>query len=228
MNAAARAAAGPAAAAAAAALGSSGMLMHSRHHQHQQHLQQHHHHLPPHVPTAASSRMLAPSRHQQQQQQHYQQQQQQHLPLLHHPSMHGMHSTQMLQFFPSTMYPGGPSAAAALSQLQMPHALQQHPGSCSLALHALGASLMTQSAAGSDFLPANETDDLSSRVAASQSLLQSFYESQDLTVQHRQHNRVHARSVMLGHSSSAAAAAAAVAAMAAAAQSHGAVPAGEW
>jgi hypothetical protein len=204
--------------------------MHSRHYQQQQ--QQHFHHLPPHAAALNATRMLAPSRHhhhhQQQQQQYFQQQQQQHLPLLHHPSMHGMHSTHMLQFFPSTMYPGGPSAAAALSQLQLPHALQQHPGSCSMALHALGASLMAQSAAGSDFLPANETDDLSSRVAASQSLLQSFYESQDLTVQHRQHNRVHARSVMLGHSSSAAAAAAAVAAMAAAAQSHGAVPAGEW
>jgi hypothetical protein len=170
--------------------------------------------------------MLAASRHPHHQQQLYQQQQQQHMPLLQHPSMH---NTQMLQFFPSTMYPGGPSAAAALSQLHLPHALQQqHPGNCSMALHALGASLMAQSAAGSDFLPANETDDLSSRVAASQSLLQSFYESQDLTVQHRQHNRVHARSVMLGHSSSAAAATAAVAAMAAAAQSHGAVPGGEW
>jgi hypothetical protein len=206
------------------------MLMNSRHqHHHQQQQQQQYQHLPPHPQAGGAPRMLAPSRHAYQQQQQHYLQQQQHMPLLHHPSMHGIHSTQMLQFFPSTMYPGGPSAAAALSQLQLPHALQQqHPGNCSMALHALGASLMAQSAAGSDFLPANETDDLSSRVAASQSLLQSFYESQDLTVQHRQHNRIHARSVMLGHSSSAAAAAAAVAAMAAAAQSHGAVPGGEW
>ncbi|KAF6253428.1 autophagy protein Apg9-domain-containing protein [Scenedesmus sp. NREL 46B-D3] len=107
---------------AAAAMGSSSsMLSHSRHHPQQQ---QHFNHLPPHPQAGGSSRMLAPSRYFPQQQ-HYQQQQQR-MPLLQHPSMHGgMHSTQLLQFFPSTMYPGGPSAAAALSQLQPPHVLQQ-------------------------------------------------------------------------------------------------------
>lgn len=195
--------------------GGSSMLLHRQ--------QQHHQHLPP--PPAAASRLLGHSRqysHQQQQHQHIQQQQ---LPTLH--KQHSAHlgmlapSQQLLQLYPSTLYPGGPSAAAALLHMQQ-------PSNCSIALHALGASLLAQSAAGSDFLPMNETDDLPSRVAASQSLLQSFYESQDLTVQHRQCNRIHARSVMLGLSGSAAAEAAAMAAMAAASASHSAVPAGEW
>jgi hypothetical protein len=81
-----------------------------------------------------------------------------------------------------------------------PHAQQlqqQHGGGVALHMPALAASaaaggasnaaasLLAASGAwgtgsqlvGSDFLPTNERDDLSSRVAASQSLLQSFYES---------------------------------------------------
>jgi hypothetical protein len=179
-----------------------------------------------------------------------QQQQQQHLQystMLPGVGMLLAPTPQALQLYPSTLYPGGPSAATALSQ-QLLHA-QQGAMDCSklspaqhlqaqtaqhntaVALSALGASMLaanTSSTAGSDFLPTNETDDLSSRVAASQSLMQSFYESQDVTVQHRQHNRAHARSVLLGNAGNAAAAAAAVAAMAAGSASHHAVPSGEW
>jgi hypothetical protein len=42
----------------------------------------------------------------------------------------------------------------------------------------------------------NEVEDLQGRVALSQSLLQGFYVSQDLTVQHRQQNQAHARSAL--------------------------------
>eukprot|EP00775_Hariotina_reticulata_P004155 gene4155-4403_t len=125
---------------------------------------------------------------------------------------------------------GGYGSSSRLSTVQHVHAQAAHH-SASVALSALGASLLAANAsstAGSDFLPTNETDDLSSRIVASQSLLQSFYESQDVTVQHRQHNRVHARSVLLGNAGSAAAAAAAVAAMAAGSASHHAVLPGGW
>lgn len=177
------------------------------------------------------SQVSLPRQQQQQQQrppwharQQYQQQQQQnHQMLLLQLSQYsssllpGMASTRgpsgpgsALQPYPSTLYPGGPSAAAALSHhLQPPapaaaagryrHGAQgsvlQVPGQHAVNMPALqqqqqqqvapGASLYLggsvfqgNSLAGSDFLPTNEREDLSSRIAASQSLLQSYYESQ--------------------------------------------------
>jgi hypothetical protein len=163
-------------------------------------------------------------------QQHPQQQQQQHqmllLQLSHYSSslLPGMSSTRggadqgsMLQAYPSTMYPGGPSAAAALAHQLQPSQPAQQPAAAAAAggrhrfgmqgvppagpsgaQHTVmmpvlqqqvavpvGASLLAgsvfqdkSSLAGSDFLPTNEREDLSSRIAASQSLLQSYYESQ--------------------------------------------------
>ena len=49
---------------------------------------------------------------------------------------------------------------------------------------------------GSDMLPANETRDLSGRLLHGHSLLQSFYEASDVTVQHRRQNAAHSRSIM--------------------------------
>lgn len=128
----------------------------------------------------------------------------------------------VLQVWPSTLYPGGPSAAAML-----PHNMGYSGGTPVGALPpqgVLGGGDGTWSSLGnwgavtsgvgvggiagcrldgsgggnvSDLLPVNETQDLGSRLAASHLLLQSFYESRDATVQHRQANRAHARSMML-------------------------------
>jgi len=84
---------------------------------------------------------------------------------------------------------GAAAAAAATSHRQSQHpgghhavtigAPQQQQQLPQAAASILAASvLQANSLAGSDFLPTNEREDLSSRVAASQSLLQSYYESQ--------------------------------------------------
>jgi hypothetical protein len=66
-----------------------------------------------------------------------------------------------------------PAAQPPLPPLPQQQQQQQQLGASMLAQSVLHASL-----AGSDFLPTNEREDLSSRIAASQSLLQSFYEAQ--------------------------------------------------
>lgn len=55
---------------------------------------------------------------------------------------------------------------------------QQQQVTAGASLHLAGSVFQGNSLAGSDFLPTNEREDLSSRIAASQSLLQSYYESQ--------------------------------------------------
>jgi hypothetical protein len=127
------------------------------------------------------------------------------------------------QLYPSTLYPGGPSAAAGLyggaplyglagGGWPPPHGLGVGRGGLPPGgLGAEGAPWGLASAGGggwvgglasmagstsSEFLPMNEVEDLQGRVALSQSLLQGFYVSQDLTVQHRQQNQAHARSAL--------------------------------
>jgi hypothetical protein len=171
---------------------------------------------------------LPPPPQQQQQQWHQSQQLQQH----HHwqqPSLQQQPQQQphqVLQVWPSTLYPGGPNAAAALpGAMGLAYGGPGHgagggtpprPGVLSggdatwSALGMWGAASAAASAAGrrldgsggggggvSDLIPVNETADLGSRLAASHLLLQSFYESRDHTVQHRQANRAHARSMLL-------------------------------
>jgi hypothetical protein len=60
----------------------------------------------------------------------------------------------------------------------MPVLQQQVAGPVGASLLAGSVFQDKSSLAGSDFLPTNEREDLSSRIAASQSLLQSYYESQ--------------------------------------------------
>lgn len=120
---------------------------------------------------------------------HYQQQQQQ----PHSGSSQPRHAYQqpphqVIQIYPSTLYPGGPSAGTVLSQIRA----SAYGGNPAF------TSSLASGGAGSDFLPTNETEDLSARVAVGHSLLQSYYESQDMTVQHRYQNRIHARSAMFG------------------------------
>lgn len=89
---------------------------------------------------------------------------------------------------------GGAAAAAAHMAVPIPSGLLQQQQQQQWAASAYGGVnnasnnpqqlaaqsmlLQANSLAGSDFLPANEREELSSRVAASQSLLQSYYESQ--------------------------------------------------
>jgi hypothetical protein len=129
---------------------------------------------------------------------------------LHSPGHH------VLQLYPSTLYPGGPSAAAGLglgSGLYPGRGIAAVAGALNPSLGysrfqgggwgagsvvhwGLGGVASMAGSGASEFLPTNETDDLGSRLAVSHSMLQGFYESQDLTVQHRQQNRLHARSAM--------------------------------
>ena len=131
-------------------------------------------------------------------------------------SYHPLHSPghHVLQLYPSTLYPGGPSAAAGLglgSALYPGRGLAGagvNPslaysrfqagdwGAGSVVQWGLGGAGSMAGSGASEFLPTNETDDLGSRLAVSHSMLQGFYESQDLTVQHRQQNRLHAKSAM--------------------------------
>jgi hypothetical protein len=134
----------------------------------------------------------------------------------------------VLSVWPSTLYPGGPNAAAALP----PTMGGWGPGSggwgagarsdatgggggdgawsvfgagpwggaggdASAAAGAGSCLLGAPPGAGSDLLPVNEAVDLGGRLAASHLLLQSFYQGQDDTVQHRLANRAHARSALL-------------------------------
>lgn len=120
----------------------------------------------------------------------------------------------VLQVWPSTLYPGGPNAAAALPHLGCSNGAFESNGTrgdgawssfggaaggawAAASGARLGGAGSCGGGAGSDLLPVNEGQDLSGRLAASHLLLQSFYESRDATVQHRHANRAHARSVLL-------------------------------
>lgn len=61
-----------------------------------------------------------------------------------------------------------------------------HPNSLALSLFGDSSYMM----------PVNESEDLNRRIAASQSVLQAFYETRDLTVQHRLQNRLYAQNVL--------------------------------